>query len=134
MLTIHARLVADMVAQAKRDHPIETCGVICGPVNSDRPTRLIPMRNIAQSNVFFQFDSREQLKLWREMEDRDEECVVIYHSHTASIAYPSRDDVKFASEPNVHYVIIPTDPWYGEMPRSFRIVDNIITEEPVRII
>ena len=38
----------------------------------------------------------EQLRVWREMEDRDEEPVVIYHSHTATEAYPSRTDVNLA--------------------------------------
>ena len=30
------------------------------------------------------------------MDDNDEEPVVIYHSHTATEAYPSRTDVSFA--------------------------------------
>ena len=33
------------------------------------------------------------------MWDRDEEPVVIYHSHTATEAYPSRTDIGLASEP-----------------------------------
>ncbi|MGW2313893.1 Mov34/MPN/PAD-1 family protein, partial [Actinomadura luteofluorescens] len=31
-----------------------------------------------------------------EMDDRDEEPVVIYHSHTATEAYPSRTDISYA--------------------------------------
>ena len=46
--------------------------------------------------TFYEFDSMEQLRVWREMDDRDEEPVVIYHSHTATEAYPSRTDVSFA--------------------------------------
>ena len=51
------------------------------------------MDNAARSMTFYEFDSMEQLRVWREMDDRDEEPVVIYHSHTATEAYPSRTDV-----------------------------------------
>ena len=56
MLTIHAKLVEAMIAQAHKDHPIETCGVIAGPQGCNLPLRLIPMRNAARSAVFFKFD------------------------------------------------------------------------------
>ena len=42
------------------------------------------------------------------MDDRDEEPVVIYHSHTATEAYPSRTDISYASEPDAHYVLVST--------------------------
>jgi proteasome lid subunit RPN8/RPN11 len=75
----------------------------------------------------------EQLRVWREMDDRDEEPVVIYHSHTATEAHPSRTDIKLASEPGAHYVLVSTrDPDESEF-RSFRIVEGEVTEEPVEI-
>ncbi|UFT00288.1 M67 family metallopeptidase [Nocardia huaxiensis] len=123
-----------MVAHARADHPDEACGVIAGPEGSDRPERFIPMINAARSPTFYEFDSGEQLKLWREMDDADEEPVVIYHSHTATEAYPSRTDISFASEPNAHYVLISTrDPQDHEL-RSYRILDGVVTEEPVEIV
>ena len=42
------------------------------------------------------------------MDDRDEEPVVVYHSHTATEAYPSRTDIGLASEPGAHYVLVST--------------------------
>jgi proteasome lid subunit RPN8/RPN11 len=67
------------------------------------------------------------------MDERDEEPVVIYHSHTATEAYPSRTDISYASEPGAHYVLVSTrDPDVAEF-RSFRIVDGTVTEEEVRI-
>ena len=75
----------------------------------------------------------EQLRVWREMDDRGEEPVVIYHSHTATEAYPSRTDISYASEPGAHYVLVSTrEPDRVEF-RSFRIVDGEVTEEEVRI-
>ncbi len=134
MLTIHTKLVNAMITQARQDHPIETCGIIAGPVKSNLPLRLIPMRNIAQSEDFFEFDSQQQLQVWREMEQRNEEPVVIYHSHTHSQAYPSHTDVQYATEPQAHYIIISTDQTDEDEIRSFRIVEKMVIEERVRIV
>ena len=133
MLTIAAGLRDQIVAHARADHPDEACGVIAGPAGSDRPERFIPMLNAERSPTFYRFDSLEQLRVWREMDDRDEEPVVIYHSHTATEAYPSRTDVSYASEPGAHYVLVSTrDPDTTDF-RSYRITGEVITEEPVEI-
>ena len=88
-----------MVSHARADHPDEACGVIAGPSGSDRPERHIPMLNAARSPTFYEFDSGDLLALYRELDDKDEVPVVIYHSHTATEAYPSRTDVALAGEP-----------------------------------
>jgi proteasome lid subunit RPN8/RPN11 len=138
MLTITRELHDAIVAHARADHPDEACGVVAGPAGSGRPERFIPMLNAARSPTFYEFDSGDLLKLYREMDDRDEEPVVIYHSHTATEAYPSRTDVSYASEPNAHYVLVSTaDCGNGAGPfqfRSFRIVDGVITEEDVEVV
>ncbi|MFB9234023.1 Mov34/MPN/PAD-1 family protein [Plantactinospora siamensis] len=134
MLSIDRGIIDAIVAHARRDHPDEACGVVAGPIGSDQPTRHIPMDNAARSMTFYEFDSMEQLRVWREMDDRDEEPVVIYHSHTATEAYPSRTDVSFAGEPGAHYLLVSTrDPERAEI-RSYRITDGEVAEEPVRIL
>ncbi|MCP2262389.1 Proteasome lid subunit RPN8/RPN11, contains Jab1/MPN metalloenzyme (JAMM) motif [Streptoalloteichus tenebrarius] len=134
MLVIRRDLVDAMVAHARRDHPDEACGVIAGPAGSDRPERFVPMTNAERSPTFYRFDSLEQLRVWREMDRADEVPVVIYHSHTATEAYPSRTDISYASEPDAHYVLVSTrDPHEHEL-RSYRIVDGVVTEEPVEVV
>jgi proteasome lid subunit RPN8/RPN11 len=134
VLVIRRDLVDAMVAHARRDHPDEACGVIAGPDGADRPERLIEMENAERSPTFYRFDSGEQLRVWRGMDAADEVPVVIYHSHTATEAYPSRTDVSYASEPDAHYVLISTrDPEDHEL-RSYRIVDGVITEEEVEVV
>ena len=73
MLTISAELQSKILAHASADHPDEACGVIAGPAGRDRPERFIPMLNAERSPTFYRFDSLEQLRVWREMDDRDEE-------------------------------------------------------------
>ncbi|MGW0007404.1 Mov34/MPN/PAD-1 family protein [Nocardia grenadensis] len=134
MLVIRADLVDAMVAHARADHPDEACGIIAGREGSDRPERFVAMMNAERSPTFYRFDSGEQLKVWRAMDDADEEPVVIYHSHTATEAYPSRTDISYASEPGAHYVLISTRDAARHELRSYRIVDGEVTEEPVQIV
>ncbi|WP_067900585.1 Mov34/MPN/PAD-1 family protein [Nocardia vaccinii] len=134
MLVIRADLVDAMVAHARADHPDEACGIIAGPEGSDRPERFVAMINAERSPTFYRFDSGEQLRVWREMDDSDEEAVVVYHSHTGTEAYPSRTDISYASEPNAHYVLISTRDSEQHELRSYRILEGEVTEEPVRIV
>jgi proteasome lid subunit RPN8/RPN11 len=127
-----------IVAHAKKDHPDEACGVVAGPEGSDRPERFVPMVNAASSPTFYEFDPVDLLKLYKEMDANDEEPVVVYHSHTATEAYPSRTDIGLAQEPNAHYVLVSTrEHGNSEGPvefRSYRIIDGDVTEEEVSVV
>jgi proteasome lid subunit RPN8/RPN11 len=131
VLTIRQDLIDAMVAHARADHPDEACGIIAGPEGADHPERFVPMVNAARSPTFYEFDTADLLALYRDLDDRGEEPVVVYHSHTATEAYPSRTDIAYASEPNAHYVLVSTrDPEAAEV-RSFRIVEGVVTEEEI---
>jgi [CysO sulfur-carrier protein]-S-L-cysteine hydrolase len=134
VLTIPRELRDKVVAHARADHPDEACGVLAGPAGRDRPERFIPMTNAARSPTFYEFDSTEQFQVWREMDEADEEPVVIYHSHTATPAYPSRTDIGLAAEPGAHYVLVSTRDESQTEFRSYRIVDGEVTEEPVTVV
>lgn len=138
MLTIERAIHDAIIDHARRDHPDEACGVVAGPAGSDRPVRHVPMLNAAMSPTFYEFDSGDLLRLYREMDDNEEDPVVVYHSHTATEAYPSRTDVDLASEPGAHYVLVSTrDGAHEGGPvdfRSYRIVDGEVTEEEVRVV
>ncbi len=138
MLTIDQATHDAIIAHARRDHPDEACGVVAGAIGSDLPTRFIPMLNAAMSPTFYEFDSGDLLKLYREMDDNDEEPVIVYHSHTATEAYPSRTDINLAGEPGAHYVLVSTrDGAHESGPvdfRSYRIVDGEVTEEEVKVV
>jgi proteasome lid subunit RPN8/RPN11 len=132
-----SRQIADAILQQSRDeYPDECCGVVLGPIGSDKPERLKPMVNAAHSPTFYEFDPKDLLALYREADDNDEELVVIYHSHTETEAHPSRTDIAYAGEPGAHYVLVSTREEIAPATefRSFRIVDGTVTEEPVTFI
>ena len=127
-----------MIAHARADHPDEACGVIVGAGGSDdQPVRLVQMINADRSPTFFRFDPAEQFRLYKAMDAQDEEIVVVYHSHTATEAYPSRTDISLAAEPQAHYVLVSTaEAGADDGPvsvRSYRILDGAVTEEEIEI-
>jgi proteasome lid subunit RPN8/RPN11 len=125
-------MVDAMVAHARRDHPDECCGVIAG--RDGVATRMFEMENAERSPTGFTFDSAEWLKVYRAIDDADEDVLVVYHSHTATEAYPSRTDIGIAQIPEAHYLLVSTrDPETTEI-RSYRILDGVVTEEPVRVV
>jgi proteasome lid subunit RPN8/RPN11 len=138
VLTIDQATYDAIVAHARKDHPDEACGVVAGPEGSNRPERVIPMANAVRSPTYFRFDDDEWRRVWNDMFDRDEEAVIVYHSHTMTEAYPSRTDISEAREPQAHYVLVSTrECGNDEGPvefRSYRILDGEVTEEEVEVV
>ena len=134
-LKISQAHVDAMLAQSRAEYPDEACGVILGPIGKDHAMRLKPMINAAHSPTFYEFDPKDLLSLYREIDDNDEEIVVIYHSHTETEAYPSRTDIAYAGEPGAHYVLVSTREEIAPATefRSYRIIDGVVTEEEVSI-
>jgi proteasome lid subunit RPN8/RPN11 len=133
VLTLDPAVRDAIVAHARRDHPDEACGLVVGPAGSGRGERVVEMTNAARSMTQYEFEPGEQLRVYRDLDDRDEEVVVVYHSHTATEAYPSRTDVRYASQPGAHYLLVSTrDPGEAEV-RSYTIVDDVVTEEEVKV-
>jgi proteasome lid subunit RPN8/RPN11 len=135
VLTIARAHLDAIIAHARADYPDEACGVIVGPEGSDVPARYVKMTNAERSPTFFQFDSGEQLTLYKEMDANSEEIVVVYHSHTFTEAYPSRTDIGLAVEPQAHYLLVSlADDTGGDVPiRSYRINDGEVFEEEIRV-
>ena len=98
-------MVDQVVAHARRDHPDECCGVIAG--TGGQATRLFEMSNAERSPTGFVFDSAEWLRVYRDVDDADEDLLVVYHSHTMTEAYPSRTDVRWsANTPGTSWLLV----------------------------
>jgi proteasome lid subunit RPN8/RPN11 len=73
------------------------------------------------------------LRAYRRAENEGLEVLGVFHSHTHSEAYPSPTDVAQAPDPTWHYVIVS----FARRPsvvRSYRIENDLVTEEPVLIV
>lgn len=125
-------MLDEVLAHARRDHPDEACGVIVG--RGGEAVRVVAMTNAERSPTGFTFDSAEWLRVYREVDDADEELLAVYHSHTMTAAYPSRTDVLWSRTTEfAHWLLVSTRSEQDEV-RSFVITDGEVVEEPVEIV
>lgn len=118
---------------AFREYPLEACGLIAGPDGADEARLFYPCRNAATSAKVYTVDPADHLRAERDAEDRGWEIVGVVHSHTHTEPYPSPTDVAQAPDPGWHYVIVSLKRDAPEL-RSYRIVDGVISEEPVELV
>ena len=84
----------EMVEHARKEAPNECCGLIGG---SDGEARtLYRARNAEASPLRYVLHPSDQIKIQGEMDEKGEDLVAIYHSHTKSAAYPSQTDINLA--------------------------------------
>jgi proteasome lid subunit RPN8/RPN11 len=83
-----------LLEHAREDAPNECCGLIGGADGEART--LYRARNAEASPLRYQLHPNDQLRIMGEIEDAGEELAAIYHSHTASPAYPSQTDINLA--------------------------------------
>jgi proteasome lid subunit RPN8/RPN11 len=84
-------------------------------------------------------DPREQLLVDKQMRMREQRLFGIYHSHTATEAYPSSVDVTLSIGPDVSYVLVSLKHAAAPVIRSYRIDllrprGQQVVEEPVEIV
>jgi proteasome lid subunit RPN8/RPN11 len=117
-----------MIAQARADAPLETCGLLAG--RDGRVTRVLPVPNILRSRVAYRMDGPEFLDA---MAACDFEPLAIYHSHPQGPPVPSPTDVAESYYPDSIYVIISLA---QEPPsvQAFRIVNGLVTKETCQIL
>ena len=104
MLEIPATIFRQMVEQAKSEAPIEACGILAG--SNGMVQRLYKMTNVDKSSDHFMMDPKEQFSVVKEIRRAKLEMLSIYHSHPASPARPSAEDIRLALTPGVAYVIV----------------------------
>ena len=127
-----------MVSQALDEYPLEACGLIAGPQDSnggvgDRAAVFYPCTNVAESARVYTIDPKDHLRAELDADDRDFEINGVVHSHTHSEPYPSPTDVASAPDPSWHYVIVSLKR-EGPDVRSYRIIDGEIESEAIAII
>src|SRR5437588_5427780 len=121
-----------MVCHCLDGLPLEACGLLGGEPSTAKATLCYPTDNVAASARLYRVDPRQHLQADRDAEARGLEIIGVFHSHTHSDAYPSPTDVEQAPDPTWHYVLVSLKD--GEpVVRSFRIVDGVISEEPVAL-
>jgi len=131
MITVTARVVEAVIAQARRDAPVETCGYLAekdGIVDT-----CIPLTNTDKAAEHFTLDPKEQFAAVRSMRQTGHAHRAVYHSHPVTPARPSAEDIRLAYDPGISYVIVSLaekDP----VVKSFRIAKGVAEPEDLQVV
>ncbi|MBI3330726.1 MAG: M67 family metallopeptidase [Candidatus Omnitrophica bacterium] len=131
-LRLPQTLYGEVIAHCLRHHPKEACGYLAGRADGV-VQQVYPMTNVEDSSIGYSLDPKEQLQVERAMRQRGQRMVAVYHSHTASDAYPSSVDVSLAISPDISYVLVSLKDRARPVVRSFRIDGLQVAEEPVTV-
>lgn len=119
MLTLPRRLYDEVIAHCRQQYPKEACGILAG--NGGVTEQVYPMANVEDSPIGYSMDPKEHLLVEKQMRQRGQRMIGIYHSHTASDAYPSSVDVSLAISPDISYVLVSLKRQDDPALKSYRI-------------
>ena len=132
MIRIPKFIYEKMVDHAKKEWPLECCGILGGKDHTVE--KAFELQNAEKSPIRYSISPQEQLKVFVEMEKESIDMMAIYHSHTHTIPFPSETDVKLAFYPEVASIIISLKEKQNPMVKAFRIGKEAIYLEEIEMI
>ena len=129
-MRIESHVIDQLIAQARRDAPLESCGYLLG--NGDTVSENYPMENIDHSPEHFAFNPREQFAALRYARQHGLTILANWHSHPASPSRPSQEDLRLANDPNIRYAILSL---LDDTPRlnSFKIEGGEVIDKEIHL-
>lgn len=120
----------ELIAHALKEAPIEACGYLAE--KDDVVSMSLPLTNIDAAADHFSMDPKEQFESIRRIRIDGMKLCAVYHSHPATLARPSPEDIRLAFDPNLSYVIVSL--LDGRTVKSFRIKNGVVYPEEITIV
>jgi len=130
-LSVENHILVAMLEAASRADPLEACGLL-GGVNGVA-TEFYELTNDDASGEHYSMQPEEQFAAVKDMRGKGARMLAIWHSHPATPARMSDEDLRLAYTPDVVYVIVSlADPRRSDT-RGFIVNDNTPTEIEITV-
>jgi proteasome lid subunit RPN8/RPN11 len=132
MLILSAELRQELIALARTGLPNEACGLLAGEIRGEEKIVLAVygLKNIDESPEHFSMAPEDQFAVIAGIRKKGLSLLGNFHSHPATPARPSEEDIRLAFDPSLSYAIISladTEP----VLKSFTIREGMISEDLV---
>jgi proteasome lid subunit RPN8/RPN11 len=117
--------------QAEAEAPLEACGYLAG--KEGLITSHYEMTNVDKSETHFSLDPKEQFQVAKSVRAKGLDLIAVYHSHPASPARPSEEDIRLAHDSSIIYVIVSLE-HENRTCSAFKIKNGIVTREPLNVV
>jgi proteasome lid subunit RPN8/RPN11 len=132
MITIPKFIYLQMIEHAKKESPLECCGILGGKANTVE--KAFVLQNAEKSEIRYSMSPQDQMRAFEEIEKESMQMIAIYHSHPHTIPFPSETDVKLAFYPEVSSIIISLKERENPIVKAFRIGKEAIYLEDIEVV
>ena len=123
-------IIEELIAQAQKDTPNESCGYLLG--TDDNVTENYRMENIDHSSEHFSFAPKDQFAALRYAREHGLKILANWHSHPASPSRPSQEDLRLANDPTIRYAILSLLDGEPKL-NSFKILNGEVVDKEVHL-
>jgi proteasome lid subunit RPN8/RPN11 len=134
MLNLPPELYRLIVDHARAELPNEACGLLAGEVFGEVKTvkAVYCLKNIDESPEHFSMSEEDQFKAVGDFRKKGLTLLGNFHSHPATPARPSTEDIRLALDHSLSYVIVSLMDDAAPTLKSFLIRGKGAKEETVR--
>ena len=125
---ISKEIIDELIAQAQKDAPDESCGYLLG--TDDNVTENYWMENIDHSSEHFSFAPKDQFAALRYAREHGLKILANWHSHPASPSRPSQEDLRLANDPTIRYAILSLLDGQPKL-NSFKIQNGEVVDKTI---
>ncbi len=129
MIIIARDILEDIIEHAKAKAPEEACGLLVGVGTEVKKS--YRLTNVDASPEHFSLDPREQFAVVKDIRPLGWDVIAVYHSHPASPARMSQEDMRLALAPEMIYVIVSLMDKENPQVKSFTVQNGESVEEEV---
>ena len=132
-MTIPQQVIDELIEQARRDAPDESCGYLLGERTDEGEvvTENYWMENIDHSPEHFAFAPKDQFAALKYARSKGLRILANWHSHPASPSRPSQEDLRLANDPSIRYAILSLH--QGIHLNSFKILGGVVVDKEIHL-
>ena len=142
-MKIPQNIIDELIDQAKKDAPNESCGYLLGlPSSREEEQGVVAkesvvtenywMENIDHSSEHFSFAPKDQFAALRYARSKGLKILANWHSHPASPSRPSQEDLRLANDPTIRYAILSLLDGEPKL-NSFKILNGEVVDKEVHL-
>ena len=142
-MKIPQNVIDELIAQAQKDAPNESCGYLLGSLTPNPSpkgegdfealvTENYWMENIDHSSEHFSFAPKDQFAALRYAREHGLRILANWHSHPASPSRPSQEDLRLANDPTIRYAILSLLDGEPKL-NSFKILNGEVVDKEVHL-
>ena len=142
-MKIPHKIIDELIAQAQKDAPDESCGYLLGSLTPNPSpkgegdfealvTENYWMENIDHSSEHFSFAPKDQFAALRYAREHGLKILANWHSHPASPSRPSQEDLRLANDPTIRYAILSLLDGEPKL-NSFKILNGEVVDKEIHL-